>query len=242
MFNQEDITQPIAGLTPFPEPETVFSPDQPWLAKHFLPLISIDLGLLRSELADTVVHLVNPFESYEGMIGEHTAEFHTPYVGENWLAFRLDEHNRYHFLADEGYFLRSQVHGDTFAEILGEDEEEDFAESLANYQTTQAHYQATGEFNPQKYPIFRNFIDQLGGVCRFANWTNTEPPAAYEMRVKDDLDEDDPEGNVFISHNGKPFFQVAAVPAYNYGCHGADWVILFYEPESRIALITFDWS
>ena len=60
--------------------------------------------------------------------------------------------------------------------------------------------------------------------------------------MEDVDDENDPNGNVFISHNGNPFFQAAAVPAYNYGCQGADWIILFYEPESHTALITFDWS
>ena len=66
----ENITEAITGITPFPEAETVFAPEQPWLAKHFLPLVPVDLGLIRGELAGTVVHLVNPFEPYEGYIGE----------------------------------------------------------------------------------------------------------------------------------------------------------------------------
>ena len=155
----------------------------------------------------------------------------------------MDEQNRYHFLADEGYFLRSEAHGDAFAEMFDDDAEEDFAEDLANYQAAKAHFQATGELKPPSHPVRDNFIDQLGGACWFGNWASSpNPPSAYEMRFKDDVDEDDPEGNVFISHKGKPFFQAAAVPAYHYGCQGADWIILFYEPESRIALMTFDWS
>lgn len=194
--------------------------------------------MLRSELAGTVVHLVNPFEPYEGYIGEDTPEYHNQYVSENWLAFRLDEHNRYHFLADEGYFLRSEMY-----EAFDQETAQHFAQSLARYQATQAHFQATGKLQAPDYTEPDNFLDQLGGGSWFGNWTSSPKlPAAYEMHLKKDVSEDDSDGEVFIYHHGKPFFQVAGVSAYNYGCYGADWVILFYEPESRIALITFDWT
>ncbi|MBD0690397.1 hypothetical protein [Streptomyces sp. CBMA123] len=35
---------------------------------------------------------------------------------------------------------------------------------------------------------------------------------------------------------------VAAVPGYHYRRGGADWILLFFEPVERLALLTFDWS
>lgn len=47
MFHQTDIRTLLPGMTPFPA--DVFSQEQPWLAQHLLPLIGIDLGILRPE-------------------------------------------------------------------------------------------------------------------------------------------------------------------------------------------------
>ena len=61
--------------------------------------------------------------------------------------------------------------------MFDDDAEEYFAEDLANYQATKAHFQATGELKPPRYPKPAHFIDQLGGAIWFANWTNcTRPP------------------------------------------------------------------
>ena len=45
-----------------------------------------------------------------------------------------------------------------------------------------------------------------------------------------------------ITYKGKSFFFVASVADYNWCATGADSILLFYEPENRIALFTFDWT
>jgi len=60
MFYQTDIRELQPGLTPFPT--DVFAPGQAWLAAHLLPLISVDLGILRPELAGTVATMLCPVE------------------------------------------------------------------------------------------------------------------------------------------------------------------------------------
>ncbi|MEY9842182.1 hypothetical protein [Streptacidiphilus sp. EB103A] len=45
-----------------------------------------------------------------------------------------------------------------------------------------------------------------------------------------------------IGPAGRRFEFVAAVPGWHYRSSGADWIMLFFEPVDRLALLTFDWS
>ena len=110
-FHQEDIQTLEEYLHPFPRMEDIFVPEQPWLKAHFLPLISIDLSVLNPEWQGQTVHMINPFEPYEGLIGDETEAHHNEFTATNWLAFRLREDNRYEFLGNEGFFMRSPVNG-----------------------------------------------------------------------------------------------------------------------------------
>ena len=67
-FHQENIQTLEEYLHPFPCMEDIFVPEQPWLKAHFLPLISIDLSALNPKWQGQTVHMINPFEPYEGLI------------------------------------------------------------------------------------------------------------------------------------------------------------------------------
>ena len=45
-----------------------------------------------------------------------------------------------------------------------------------------------------------------------------------------------------LTEDGRPFRFVAAVPGWNYRDGGADQIPLFYDPQTRVALQTFEWS
>lgn len=82
--------------------------------------------------------------------------------------------------------------------------------------------------NPQ------SFLDRLGGEVWDGNWTNTAPiPPAFEMRINDEIS---------ISYKDKEFMYVGEVAGYSYCGDGADAILMFYEPENRIVLFTFDWT
>ena len=112
---------------------------------------------------------------------------------------------------------------------------------LKNLQTAHAF---ASLHKPPNYSGTHSFIEQLGGACWYGNWTDgLTAPAAYALDFDETVtDDSDPNGNIRISRDGKPFLQAAAVPAYYYGCNGADWLILFYEPASRTALIMQEWT
>ncbi|MDO4430694.1 MAG: hypothetical protein Q4B95_05275 [Lonepinella koalarum] len=246
---KENIKELNENLTAFPEAESIFVKEQAWLKEHLLPLISIDLGELNSHWQGTKVHLLNPIEPYEGYIGEQTSEYHNEFTAMNWLAFRLNEQNQYEFLGNEGYFLRSPLHEQSW----DEDEQEHFAEMVEIYNESKAQVAKDGYLifprsEPFKgKPNITNFLDRLGGGTWYGNWTESaEMPSAFEMKLPpvgttyDEMEQMLNSG-IEISYNGNPFYFIADVSGYNY-CDGADAIILFYEPVSRIVLFTFDWS
>lgn len=114
MSQPTEVRELKPGLTPFPAAADIFVADQPWLAEHLLPLISIDLGLVRPELAGTVVHMLCPVEPFEGCIGDETEAHHNVFTAPNWFALELTPDNRYRFLGNEGFFQRAPQHGGQF--------------------------------------------------------------------------------------------------------------------------------
>ncbi|WP_294279828.1 hypothetical protein [uncultured Chryseobacterium sp.] len=235
-FYEKDIRELKEGLTPFPE--NIFVADQAWLGNYVLPLISVDLGILWPDLKGTVLHFLNPTEPYEGVIGENTTDFHTEFCTENWLAFRLTEDNQYAFLGKEEYFLSAPKHQDTI--------DADFTEHIKtirdNYQRTKARFKMTGQLLPWQEDNPQSFLDTLGGELWEGNWTFMAPvPPAFEMNV-DDSGEDLPNDGISMTYQGKEFRYVGEVSGYNYCGEGADAILLFYEPESRMVLFTYDWT
>lgn len=260
MHYQENINELNDNLKAFPEAEEVFSEKQPWLKEHFLPCISIDLGELRPEWKDTKVHMVNPIEPFEGLIGEETEEYHNGFVGTNYIAFRLTDDNKYEFLADEGYFLRSPIHKEHFNELVFKgwspkyfdsieafeqakkealvDYAEKEKDAFETYTQKKSDFQnKTGDYSDsfEEGPYFGRYLDRLGGEIEGGNWVDTEQiPSAFTLAEDEDW-------NITITYKGNPFYHIASVSGYTYS-DGADAVILLYEPISRIALFTYDWT
>ena len=112
---------------------------------------------------------------------------------------------------------------------------------------TQARYQQHGKFfdnNRHSYsPADFDFanaeedvvLDQIGGSVGCGNWEY--PLSEYGMvEIIDD------ETTYMIAPNGKRAYFVAGADGYRFNQRGADWILLFYEPESRLAMFTFDWT
>ncbi|WP_455008426.1 hypothetical protein [Neisseria sicca] len=236
MNYREIINELNENLHAFPEAETVFSEKQPWLKEHFLPCISIDLVEINPEWKGITLHLINPQEPGDGLIGELTQFAHNEFIGINWLSFRLTEDNRYEFLGDERYFLRSRANKHLLTDPYLE---KYFAENLKNYaEQKKAFQEKTGDYNGEPYFSKYDglFLNSLGGErIESSNWsTSDDIPSAYKMTQDED-------GNVTITHNGNRFYHIASACGYSYS-HGADNIVMLYEPISRLVLFTYDWT
>ncbi|WP_062062879.1 hypothetical protein [Aquimarina longa] len=236
-YYKEEISELQEGLTPFPE--DVFLSNQSWLKNYLLPLISIDLGLLHKNLRGTVLHILNPTEPYEGLIGEETTDFHNEFCGENWIALELTKDNKYQFLGSENYFLSAPIHKDK----TDEEFVQHVKEIHQNYKNTKNEYKSKGRLLPWQEDNPQDFLDRLGGETWYGNWTNTASiPSAFEMTVAEVSEKQLPNDGISISYRGKEFMYIAEVSGYSYCGEGADSILMFYEPENRIVLFTYDWT
>lgn len=189
--------------------------------------------------------MLNPFEPLEGYIGMNTHEYHNEFTGENWFAFKLTDDNQYEFLSNEGYFERSPIHqnSDILNEEILEGYNEIIDESMTDYQKSQEFFVKTGKLvniHVSKLDgeiVQKNWLDNLGGDFSkfYGNWVLGKPPKAIFKKMQDGEIES-------IEYQGKPLYFIASVPSYNYGCGGMDWIVMLYEPISRILVFTFDWS
>ncbi len=234
-FHKEEVDELIEGLKPFPE--NIFIEEQSWLNNYLLPLISIDLGILNDKLKGIIVHMINPVEPYEGLIGEGTTEFHNEFCSENWIALELTSDNKYRFLGKEDYFLSSPNHKNTDEDLIAS-----INEIKETYQKVKDKFKTTGKLLPWQGDNPQNFMDYLGGEVGYGNWTDTSPtPSEFILDInKDDLFNDGT--SVTLTHKGEEFIYIGEVAGYNYCGSGADAILMFYEPKSRIVLFSYDWS
>lgn len=235
-FQMEEVNELIEGIAPFPE--NVFAEEQSWLENYLLPLLSIDLGILKDELKGTIVHMLNPTEPYEGLIGEETTEFHNEFCSENWIALQLTEKNKYRFLGNEDYFLSSSNHKD-----MDEDLIENIKEIKETYKKAKEKFQKTEKLLPWQDDNPQSFMDRLGGEICYGNWTETSPvPSAFKMNIKEVSKEKLLNDGISITYKDKEFIYIGEVAGYSYCGSGADSILMFYEPQSRIVLFTYDWT
>ncbi|STZ56027.1 Uncharacterised protein [Moraxella lacunata] len=240
----ENINELNEYLTLFPDSDKLFVEHQSWLKEHFLPLISIDLGMLNDDWRGQVVHMLNPFEPDDGYIGECTHEYHNEFTGENWFAFKLTNDNRYEFLGDEKYFLRAHDCKNPDGSY------DDNLEQIADYQKQKALFKEHGFIVNANFPKHldkdwnkESFLDELGGGFSYGNWANYDTPSAFHKTRLKQVDDDTPNDGISITYEGNPFYFIGGVPSYHYctGFGGA-YIMMMYEPVSRIVLFTFDYS
>lgn len=240
-----DIEQTNEYLSPFPNLDNIFVAHQSWLKDHFLPLISIDLGMLKPEWQGQIVHIINPFEPEDGVIGNATHEFHNEFTGENWLAFKLTDDNRYEFLGNEGYFLRSPIHDYQVDKYF----QNYITQAIEYHQKQHEFFKQHGFIAHLENPKYEekwnkhNLLDDLGGGFGYGNWVGCcEIPSAFVQNVQENAPENTPNDGIAISYQGKPFYYIGSVAGYYYCNWGANSIIVMYEPISKIVLFTFDWT
>lgn len=242
----ENIFQPAPFLRVFPAVEDVFSATHAFLAKHLHPVLSIDLSAVDPQWKGWV-HMLNPAEPYEAYMGDHTGMFHNEYVRENWISFSLDEAGRYEFLGDRRYFFIENDDARAESDGYRPELEKHYIKQQSSYEAAIQRYREFGGlYRPKRFkPLEKaesdakpmNLLDQLGGPVTSGNWASyPPPPATFVLDGKDD-------DHVTIKlSTGEAFAFIAGVPGYHYRDSGADWILLFYEPKNKIALMTFDWT
>ncbi len=231
----QNITEPQPYLTLLPENEDVFAPDSAFLTKHLLPLVSIDLSAVNPEWRGKI-HLVNPIEPHDCYIGSYTEEFHNEFAAENWFLLQLDENNHYQWLGNREYFYLENPDCDKYLKKQSQ-------EMYADYKLLKQHFIETGKIINQLHindadisPCI--FIERLGGEASRSNWHTPINRYFHVTHINIDIDEE----ITIHDFSGLKYNFIASVAGWNYCIHGPDTILMFYQPETKRVLFTFDWT
>ena len=236
---------------PFPDPADVFAADIDLHSKHLLPLATLNLKRLDSSL-NGVVHFIQPVEPDDGMVGDGGDPFFTSNCRQNWVGYQY-ESNRCRLLTDFRFFNLSRLESADKASI-----DPHALKSLSNhyddvrvgFERARAHFERYGALHmPGKLPPFDArdrlaLVDCIGGPCPGGNWEHTDTPLLPGIRA-------DANGELRcnllpLTDDGRPFLFVGQLSSSTYVWSEQHALccdlLLFYDPQSRISLTTFDWS
>lgn len=239
-----DFTQPQPFLHPFPDPADVFASDPAQAAKLLHPLVSIDLSAVDPAWSGRI-HLLSPVEPYDDYFADGAEAYHSYYTRRNWIGFRLGEDSRYELLGDWRCFQamsedKTRSQDPELLEHYGK-QQQSFDEVKAAYAERGLLMNVDlgkreGEAQMLKYRLA--FLEDWKESQGAGNWAD---PDLFPLEFVDNP-EMDWEDAFPLTEDGRPFRFVAAVPGWNYRDGGADQILLFYDPQTRVALLTFEWS
>ena len=235
-----DIREPQPFLHLFPEPEDVFADPVERYFQHLMPLLSIDLASVNPSWCGRI-HVVSPVEATEEEIGTNSKPFYSDYMRENWIGFRLNEHDRYELLGDWRYFeldwKRDAV------DRINAAERQRVAYNLGKQrfrEYNRLHYKSDQEPEPRTAHA-EPIVGQLGGAAFNGNWRVGYAGMPLDQSVRDDV--------VPVTPSGRRFQFVAHLDPGSYAQNDGAWMtfgagttLLFFEPHERIALQTFDYT
>lgn len=225
-MNLEPSMELPSFATAFPPPDDVFAGDVSQHRRVLQPLLSIEASAIDPAWRGKL-HIVTPLEPYDGLVGDETEVHHSGYTVNNWIAFKV-ANSKYEFLGDFRYFrINSCKPADV--EFL----RDDYAKKEESYAAHVQTFRESGQLGDDQYP--REWLEQVGGVSPSGNW------CAYGLPV----DEEEIDGEYFahpLTADGRRFRFVASVQGFNYRDNCADGILLFFDPQTSIAVLTFDWT
>ncbi len=219
----------------FPQPEDVFAERVAEHAELLLPLATVDLALVDPELEGTV-HFILPIEPDEGCVGEGGDAAFNSLCRENWLGYRYSG-GRCVVATGFDFFLLPRLRG---ASTRLADLNAHYAETRAGFARQRAEFQERGAlYHPGLEPSAENRVAlaALGGHAPGGNWTVTDFPLVRTTGGAADRASPLP-----LTEDGRAFRYIGAVDAYRYALTHDCALLLFFDPETRTALTTFDWS
>jgi len=224
-------TRPVS-FDPFPDPASVFSTALELHTRYLLPLAAVDLSSISSQLSG-IVHFIQPIEPYDGVLGENSTHFHTYLCRENYVGYQYDG-NRCYLATDFSYFdlRRRQVAGDDVPEWL----ESHYRDVRDGFQTAQAKYR-----NEELSPSFQ----QLGGASGGGNWAESGDVPLFRGIATFDSGSKC-QSDLPLTEDGRTFLFIGRLRSFDFihserDALGCD-LLLFYDPESQVALTTFEWT
>lgn len=245
---QEPIFEGSDEFRPFPEPAAVFADSIELHAKYLLPLASINLSRIDPAL-DGLVHFLQPIEPYDEVVGAGADAYFSRTCRCNFVGFQY-EANQCRLMADFDFFELHRLEKTDGADAPSrqfllshyENVRRGFARARSHYEEYGALH-AGGE-QPTAATDRLALLDAVGGPSRGGNWVSTELPLL--PGVAEDKNGELRYHIVPLTDDGRPYLFVGRLSVPNY-VWADDWalsceLLLFYDPETRVSLTTFDWT
>jgi len=214
--------------------------------------MSIDLNAVNPNWQGHI-HFVTVLEDAkitDGYFADGMEEYHSYYTRRNWIGFQLDEQSRYSLLGDwRCFYAMSEdetVRSRPEVQQTYQKDHENLAQSRAFYQKHQDlpfSYDEQGE-TYEGYVKGEHFLKHwsFGRIQPDScNWQECTDFPTLELTWPDD------DGQPYpwlcpLTEDGRPFVYIGSVCGYTYYPGGPGRIVLFYDPLTRIALQTFEWS
>lgn len=227
---------------PFPDPQTVFSRDVEKHCEYLLPLATIDLARVDPKLNGRG-HFIQSFEPWDGVVGDGGDAYFNHYCRENYIGYQYNDDGRCELMTDFKFFELARSPDNEILSDL-------YAKVRSGFAKTRAHFETYGVIHsrfrkPPYQPEHRNeLIREIGAPSEGGNWPTYDFPL---HREKMDVDGEEVDHIVPLTEDGRLFIFVGALQAWHYAQYDEHFgfdcdLLLFYDPETRIGLTTFDWS
>lgn len=227
-------------FTPFPDPKAVFSRDVKSHCQYLLPLATIDLSVIDPILKGKV-HFIQPIEPWAGVVGEGGDEFFTYYCRENYVGYTYDESGLCQLGTDFGFF--------ELARSSNEQLSKHYENVRMGFEKAHDCYRRNGwvcyeQDEPAKSREHFELISEIGPPSEGGNWPETVEFPMHWGTLQINGEETD--HIVPLTEDGRSFLYVGTLSAFCWllpetSALGCD-LLLFYDPVTRTALTTFDWS
>jgi hypothetical protein len=228
---------PQPFLHPYPDPKIVFAEPVVRYARHLHPLISIDLSAIDPDWSGRI-HMVSPIEPVEEYIGGASKEYWDTFLQLNWIGFKLNADDRYELLGDFRYFYLENPRPRHPYKGAKQELEKHYIKEEASYKAAKSKWIQNGRlYGPGSY-IPKDFsqvpaLSQIGGTRDAQTlWTKLGIP----------VDRRPPGPPVPLMPDGRPLRFIASTPGWRYRESGADDILLYFDPVTRTALFTFEYS
>lgn len=180
-----------------------------------------------------MLHFVSPIEPDDGALGQDTREFHAGYCRTNWIAFRV-EGGKYNFLGDFRFFKIYKGFEGPHALANHEYLKSNYAKAEASFGAAKANFEQTGKLHQPRY-LPSVWLKALGGEAAAGNW-------AEDQQVEKARDKEGLEIAFPITTDGRRFRFVGEMCGGAFRKYGPDGVLLFFDPQTQTALLTFEWT
>lgn len=240
------ITKPSDAFIPYPSPEDVFASNVEKHAEFLAPLASIDLSKVHSDLTGWV-HFVAPIEP-DGicvcLTGDMTSEYHNYLCQENTIGYRVID-NKLELATDFRYFFKEKYERDGKHSFNEEITDEDYNEHLETYQRLRKSYVESRDYYKKHASLKKCDPDNEFALEIGSSYLPDPCNSGFALPCEKEVITNKEGFDDYVDHplteDGRRFRFIGIIESYNY-LDIEDNLLLYYDPETKMAFTTIEYS